>query len=212
MAQKIFFVLVVLLLCVFPLEVFGEISIGVKEGDWVEYDVSTTGSPPTEHDVVWARMDVIGVVGSDVTVDVTTEVENGTISNQLMTLKLEEGQIGAWWIIPANLGPEDTFYDAFLNSTITINGQEQLVYAGVERTVTNATVPGRIKRWDKETGAFLVSMDDFSDYTIDVIAQKTNLWSSTILGMASTTFYSITFIFAVVFILVGVLLFKKTRK
>ena len=100
----------------------GELPVGVKQGDWIEYNVETTGNPPEEHNVTWARMEIIRVQGDEVDVNVTTQARNGTISSLVMMLNLSKGVIGAWWIIPANLGPGDTFYDDFLNYTVTIDG------------------------------------------------------------------------------------------
>src|SRR4030067_2968356 len=94
-----------------------------------------------------------------------------------MTLNIEKGQIGAWWIISANLNVGETFYDAFFGINITIQGEEQLEYSGAARTITNASIPERTKRWDKATGVFVLSSDNYADYTIDVVAYSTNLWS-----------------------------------
>ena len=45
-----------------PARADDEPSVGVKEGDWMEYDVNITGTPPTVHkDVVWMRIEVMQV-------------------------------------------------------------------------------------------------------------------------------------------------------
>ncbi|MDR2700745.1 MAG: hypothetical protein LBC12_08175 [Nitrososphaerota archaeon] len=43
-------------------------TVGVKEGEWMEYDVSVdgTGSLPSSHDVRWMRMEVLTVNGASV--------------------------------------------------------------------------------------------------------------------------------------------------
>ncbi len=91
--------------------VWADVAVGVKAGDWIEYSVSTTGAPPSPHDVQWARMDIIEVSGSNIKVNVTTQANNGTYSVNLMQLNLERGEIGAWFIIPANLNVGESFYD-----------------------------------------------------------------------------------------------------
>ena len=48
---------------VFLARVAADVSVGVEQGDWIEYNVAFTGSPPVEHDVVWARMEVMNVTG-----------------------------------------------------------------------------------------------------------------------------------------------------
>jgi len=189
MGKKTVLTLVMLILMLSADIAAAEITVGVKKGDWMEYNVSTTGNPPPEHDVIWARMEIINVQGAAVTVNVTTEAPNGTLSSLVMTLDLEKGQIGAWWIISANLNVGETFYDAFFGINITIQGEEQLEYAGATRTITNASIPERTKRWDKATGVFVLSSDNYADYTIDVVAYSTNLWSPQISGLDPTVFH-----------------------
>ncbi len=200
------------ILCLNMLVVMGEISVGVKQGDWTEYNVTTTGNPPEEHNVTWARMEILRVQGKEVDVNVTTKARNGTVSSLLMTLNIEKGIIGAWWIIPANLNPGDKFYDAFLDQNITINSQEEKTFAGATRTVTNATVPTRTKLWDKSTGAFMVSMDELPDYTINVVAYSTNMWGAQLFGLDPTIFYAIMLVLFVAIVAVAVLVITRRKK
>jgi hypothetical protein len=179
-----------------------DIPVGVKKGDWIEYNVATTGNPPPEHDVIWARMEIMNVQAPETTVNVTTEAPNGTLSSLVMTLNLEKGQIGAWWIIPANLNVGGTFYDAFFGINITIQGEEQLEYAGATRTITNTSIPERTKRWDKATGVFVLSSDNYSDYTIDVVAYSTNIWGPQNMGLDSAIVHAL-FVLAVVLVIVA---------
>ena len=188
----------------------GELPVGVKQGDWIEYNVATTGNPPPEHNVTWARMEIMRVQGDEVDVNVTTQAHNGTVSSLVMDLNLSKGVIGAWWIIPANLSPGDTFYEDFLNISVTIDGQEQLEYAGAVRTITNATIPTRIKQWDKETGVFVLSSDNLPDYTIRVEAYATNMWVSQILGLNPIVFYVI--VVAVVAVIVASIMVVARRR
>ena len=48
-----------LILCLLPASTEGDITLGVKEGDWIEFHVVTTGNPPEEHNVTWARIEII---------------------------------------------------------------------------------------------------------------------------------------------------------
>jgi hypothetical protein len=73
--------------------VVGGVSIGVKTGDWIEYTVSTTGLPPEGHDVVWARMEILKILDSEITVNTTTKAANGTFSNVVMALNPSAGQV-----------------------------------------------------------------------------------------------------------------------
>ncbi len=190
-----------------------EISVGVKKGDWIEYNVTTTGNPPIpEHNVTWARLEILDVQGSEIRINSTSQARNGTLSSLIITLNIEKGQIGAWWIIPANLNPGEAFYDEFFQQNITIQGEEQLQYAGATRAITNATVPTRIKRWDKATGVFVQSDDDFSDFTIFVNAYRTNLWNPQILGIDSTVFYAVVSVVVVAIAATALLLALRKRK
>ncbi len=204
--------LAILSVCVFSNNALAEISVGVKPGDWIEYDAVTYGNPPEEHNVTWARLEILQVQGFDVKVNVTTQARNGSFSNLTMTLNPQIGQIGAWWIIPANLNPGETFYDNFLNQNITIDGQEQLNYAGATRTITNATVPYRTKQWDKATGIFVLSMDDYPDYGINVTAYATNMWSAQIFGLIPAYFYAVVVAVVLVAVFVPLVLLLVRRK
>jgi hypothetical protein len=212
-------VLLFMLFCA-EAEVLGEVQLGVKAGDWVEYNAVTMGNPPEEHNVTYARVDILRVQGSEVDVNVTTRARNGTVSSLLMTLNVEKGIIGAWWVIPANLNPGQTFYDAFLNQNITINSQEQRTFAGATRTVTNATVPTRTKLWDKQTGVFMVSMDDLPAYTINVTAVATNMWQPQatpqppqLCGLDPNVFYAAVIgIVAVILVIVAIVVANERKK
>lgn len=186
-----------------------EVSVIVKEGDWIEYNVNTTGDPPEEHNVTWARLEILGVEGNNIRINSTSLARNGSISSLFMTLNPEKGQIGAWWIISANLNPGETFYDAFLNVTLAVKGEEQLEYAGAVRTITNITVPGRVKQWDKATGVFVLSDDELPDYSIRVSAYRTNIWGSQLPSPNLTVFYIIAVVaiaIAIAFVVIKVVM------
>jgi len=44
---------------------YGEVSVGVKKGDWIEYTISMTG-PPLDpiRNLTWYRMDILEVDGA----------------------------------------------------------------------------------------------------------------------------------------------------
>jgi len=188
-----------------------EVSVGVKQGDWIEYEVTTGGNPPEQHNVKWARMEIVDVQGPEVKANVTTEANNGTISSLIMPLNLEKGEIGAWFIIHSNLKLGDTFYDINLERNITIEGQEQLEYADAMRTVTNATTSERIKRWDKATGVFVMSIDTLPGFSVNATATKTNMWSSQILGLEPEILGSFVIIVGYVIIVIAVALILRRR-
>jgi len=201
-----------LVLCVSCDAVLSEVSVAVREGDWVEYNVTTTANPPEEHNVTWARLEILHVNGSEIRINSTSQARNGTVSSLIMTLNVEKGQIGAWWIIPANLDPGAIFYDAFLDVNVTIFGEQQLEYAGAIRDITNTTVPGRVKRWDKATGVFVLSADELPDYSINVSAYRPNMWNPQIRGLDSAIYYVTAFVATLAAVVIVVLIFMRRRK
>ena len=152
-----------------------DLSIGVNRGDWIEYAVTTSGSPPEQFNLTWARMLISHVEGASIEINVTTRSANGTMSSRMMILNLQKGEIGAWFIIPANLNVGDSFLDSD-GQYVMIQGEQQLEWAGDLRTLTNATTPQRIKHWDKLTGVFVQCIDVFDNYTINATATNTNMW------------------------------------
>jgi hypothetical protein len=162
---------------------------GVKVGDWIEYTVSTTGSPPAAHDITWARMDVLDVQGVVIQANVTGRSRDGTYSSYVRSFNFSAGQVQAWIIIPANLSPGDTFYDASIPGNVTVQGQEQKTVAGASRTITYSSTSEKYKEWDKATGVFIETLDNLGNYTVNATATATNMWSAQILGLDQTVFY-----------------------
>jgi len=192
----------------------GNISVGVKPGDWMEYSVSTTGTPPEGHDVTWARMEILDVEGTVLHANITVRNVNGTVSSSVRQFNFTSGQVQAWIIIPGNLSPGDTFYDSSIPGDVTIQGQEQKIVAGASRTITHANDSSKYKEWDKATGMYTETIDHLANYTIDAYATITNMWAPQILGLDQTIFYAIiTVVVAVIVVAVLVLVvFRRKRK
>jgi len=53
--------LAVLVGMLFSAVVSADVVVGVKKGDWIEYNVNVTGDVPEEHDVTWCKIEVIAV-------------------------------------------------------------------------------------------------------------------------------------------------------
>src|SRR4030065_2656554 len=72
-----------------------EPSVGVKEGDWIEYDISVTGTgtPPPTHDVRWMRMEVLPVQGAAFSVNLTSRYANGTLERTIWKFNFTEGNL-----------------------------------------------------------------------------------------------------------------------
>lgn len=189
---------------------YGEPSVGVKEGDWIEYDISIagTGSMPPTHDVRWMRIEVLPVQGAAFSVNLTARYANGTLGSAVWKFNFTEGNVGGWIIIPSNLSPGDKFYDSWTTETrkpvnVTVQRQEQKTVLGTSRIITYGNDSFRHKEWDKATGVFVGSVEVYKnvtnkagwyieDLTVTIHATATNMWSpELILGLNQTTFYAL---------------------
>jgi len=189
--------------------VIAEISVGVKKGDWIEYQVAYTGTPTEGHDVTWARMQVKDVQGKSISLDITVEHSNGTLEEMTITLNLETGQLGDDFVIPANLNSGDTFFDKNVGN-ITISSVEERTYAGATRTTAPATTPETTYYWDKATGILVEGNSQYPEYTMNTIVYKTNIWQPQLLGLDPPVFY--TLVIGATVLIAAVLAFLLARR
>jgi hypothetical protein len=187
-----------------------EISVGVKKGDWIEYQAVFSGTPPAGHEVTWARSEVVDVQGKVISLNITTEFSDGTLLNETITLNLETGQLGDEFIIPANLNKGDTFLDKY-HGNITISAVGEGTYAGATRTVVSAATAESTYYWDKATGVLVEGISELPDYTIHSIADKTNMWQPQIFGLEPTVFYVLLILSSTVIVVV-IAFFAVRRK
>ena len=173
-----------------------EMSVGVKKGDWIEYQAVFTGTPPAGHEVTWARTEVADVQGTVINLNVTTKFANGTLLSETITLNLATGQLGDEFIIPANLGVGDSFFDKY-HGNVTISKIEERIYAGATRTVISATAAQSTYYWDKATGVLVEGISEFPEYTIHSVVEKTNMWQPQIFGVDPTIFYTFLILVAI---------------
>ena len=183
-------------------------SVGVKEGDWIEYNVNITGTglPPPTHDVHWFRIQVLQVQDTAFSVNLTAHYSNGTIDSAIWKFNFTEGNVGGWTIIPANLSVGESFFDYSIHNhkpaNITIQSQEQIILLGTTRTITIGNDTFRHKEWDKFTGVFVGSSDTYrnvinndgwyiEDLTVTVDAVATNMWSTEAKVERQSMFYPI---------------------
>ncbi len=186
--------IVSVLIIVSPTRGYDEPSVGVKKGDWIEYDVDITGNPPAVHrNVTWMRLEVLQVDGTSFPVNLTVRFANGTLDSSVWKFNFTEGNTEGWVIIPSDLGLGDTFFDNFSKTDkhVTIQSQEQKTVLGATRTVTYANDSYRDKQWDKATGVFVGSSEIFRNWSAYVTAVGTNIWSPLILGLNQIAFYTL---------------------
>ncbi len=189
-----------------------EISVGVEEGDWIEYGVTYTGTPPEDYPTR-LKMEVLGVQGTNVTLDATIKYLNGTQKTESLTIDLGKGAPDLV-IIPADLNTGDTFYSGDEDvGDITISGVEERTYADARRTVVYASVLQIEFYWDKATGVALEATQSLADYTQNMKADDTNMWEAQPSGLPidSTAFY-VLIVAAIVIVLFVVLLAMRRRK
>jgi len=188
------------------------LSVGVKPGDWIEFNANTTGNLPAGHDVIWFKMEIINTTGTQIWVNIVAESHDGTLSSAIRNIDFTTGNTQAWIIIPANLGPGDSYYDNSTNSTVTIQGQKTSTVDGVTRTITFVNTSQRHKEWDKATGVFVQTIDNYPDYNVSATTYATNMWAPQVLGLNPTVFYAVLSVIIVIVVAAVLVIIAFRRK
>jgi hypothetical protein len=171
----------VILIAVFGLSllvgmVIADNVVAVRAGDWIEYNVTTTGNPIPIHNITWARLDVKTVTGSEINTDIQTRLANGTLwLEPNTTFNVATGVVGEGAIIPTNLTEGDVYYSEY-EGNITVTGTQTLLVAGAERSVFTGEAANTSFMWDKETGVMVKATTTLEDCTVYSKAASTNLW------------------------------------
>ena len=176
-----------------------EIVVGVKPGDWVEYNVAFTGDVPVQHDVIWCRIEVTAVEGKTVYVDITSRYADGSNETVSSTVKLDTRQIGEAFIIPANSNKGDTF--SSYEGTITMSGVEEKSCVCATRSVIYANTSETMFYWDRSTGFLVEANSSSSNFTMFTKAEETNMWQPQIFGLDPTIFIAIVLLMVAVSVL-----------
>lgn len=215
-----------------PILAIDEPPVGVKEGDWIEYDITLngTGKAPPTHDVRWFRMQIIEVQGTAFWVNLTARYANGTVGSSIWDFNFTDGNVGGWVIIPSGLSPGEKFYDSSRHNgkpvNVTVQGQEQREVCGASRVVTFGNDSLRHKEWDMTTGVMIGSIETYmnitnkagwyiNDLTVNIEATATNLWSPQILGLDQNAFYLLVggiVLLAIIALVLLVVIKRKTIK
>jgi hypothetical protein len=192
----------------FSTAVLADFSVGVKHGDWVEYNVIFTGTPPPEHDVVWARMEVMGVEGQRVNATFVSRLANETMLNVVEDVDFATGRLIDMFIIPAGLNAGDSFYAQGVGE-ITLEDVSVRSAAGATRRVMHAEAEDTQWFWDRASGVVVEAKTANAVYTLDTVAVRTGLWEPQILGL-DTAFFGV--LVAVAIVVAVVLVFRKKRR
>ena len=205
------FLLSVMVAGIIPHGALAAISVGVKEGDWIDYEVHYIGTPSAGHDVVWARMEILKVNGTNITVKITAESANGTKDTSTSTLNLETGHIADEFIIPANLDVGSSFIDDN-RGVVTITGTSDRYVAGIRRTVIYTTFPETTTYWDKATGVTVEGHAVLGNFTMITTAVETNMWQPTMLGFPPFAFLAfIVITLGIILVIVALLVFPRKK-
>jgi len=176
-----------LLLCsVLMVNASSSSGLGVKSGDWMQYDFQETFSSVGDR---WQTMEFLSVVGAKVTVRVTVHMSSAIEINQTRTINLSSDDnfldtifFGVRvYLIPSDLGVGVSVYlGEFGNQTIA--GEATGIVAGANRRLVYSNFSKSGSRytfyWDKQTGV-LVEGTMAMDGTVykAVSTGATNMWS-----------------------------------
>ena len=186
-----------------------EVIVGVKKGDWIEYNVTITGEVPEQHDVTWCKIEVMVVEDKNVYIDITSRYSDEIEESENYTLNLETGQIGDGFIIPANLNAGDVFLESN-EGTITISEVKERTYVGANRKVVYANASQTLFYWDRSTGVLVEAASSYPDSTIITKVEETNMWQAQIFGIDPFVF--VVPIIAVIVAVWAFFLIRKMKK
>jgi hypothetical protein len=183
--------------------------VAVHSGDWIEYNVTTTGNPTPIHNITWARLDVKAVEGSAIYTDIQTRLGNGSRWLEPNTnFNVATGVVGEGAIIPTDLAVGDVYFSEY-EGNISVTGTQTLQVAGAQRVVLTGEAANTSFMWDKETGIMVKATTILEDCTVYSEVAATNLWQPQILGLDANVFYAVIAVMVTAFIavvLVGVFL------
>lgn len=193
--------------------VFAEVSVGVKQGDWIQYNVKLTGNPPGDHNIKWASMNVTDVQGTAITLDIQTLFTNGILYPKRITLNLATGILGDDFFIPKNLNVGDKFYDAY-QGNITITSIQKQTVAGAQRSVVLGATNYTAYIWDRETGTLVAATSIEPDYTMVTDTNSTNIWQPESQNSNTMLPYTVIAVIVVVVlaIIVAVLFWRQKKR
>ena len=201
----------VVLLMVLPMVGAADASWGVavKPGDWIEYKVSVTGTPTSDLNITWAKMDVTAVDGPAINVSVQTRFGNGTLYPEPhVTLNVATGQIGDGFFIPTTIQVGGVYTSTY-EGNITIAGTERMEAGGAERTVLVGETDVTTYYWDRDTGIMVAATSNLTGCVMHTSTSATNLWQPQILGLNQTLFYALVTAVAAALAVAAVLVWHR---
>ena len=211
--------LTALIITAFLPSAFADFSVGVKQGDWIEYQVKVVGIPVPRYNVTWASINVTSVQGENLGLYIETRFTNGSYLLENINVNLET-KPGDSFIVPSNLNVGDEFYNPSIGN-ITISSEEQQTVLGAERTLVSAVTQYTTYYWDRQTGILVQATTSApagldtgfgisQGFTVYTKTSGTNIWQPQILGLDLSLFYVLIVTVAVVLAaIVAILVWRK---
>ena len=209
MNKKSYSLFITLLISFLVVSVFAQLSVGLKEGDWVEYTGIYTGNPPDSYSES-ARIEIKTIQETEITVEINALHLNGTQTSRTETFDLERGAPDLI-IIPANLKPGDEIYHKELG-TFTVKGVSDYSFEGTIRELIYANIGAQAEfSWDRSTGILIEAEQTTDTFTQTLLAVDTNIVQTQTLDLDHMLIYGIV-IAAIIIIIAIVLLVLKRKK
>lgn len=198
-----------------------DVEVGVKPGNWVNYDYNYTYWPYP--DIPYAeqvKVEILSVEGTNVTMQSTMYMSNGTTLNITHSVDVASGRSSlqgySGFIIPANSEFGDSVFIGGYGN-VTLDTSADRTYAGVSRRIFFASISQHgielINYWDKETGiaveSFMIS-DDPIGIGIGMVTE-TNMWVKEAPFWMQWWFWIIVGALVVVAVAGGAYFFKKRK-
>jgi len=161
---------------------YAEAQVGIKPGDWVRCELTTSGAP-SEDTPQWVKVECLSVTGTTATLKMTMHMSNGAEQNEIGTLDVASGEGNATFqaLIPANSKTGDTIQIVGYGS-VTIAGEKTETYAGASRTAVYASFSqGEMQFnccWDKQTGILVETTLTQGSTSATFKAISTNIWQA----------------------------------
>ena len=201
-------IFIALLISSLVVSVYAQVSVGLKEGDWVEYTGIYTGNPPETYSES-AKMEIETIQGTLITVEINATLLNGTQTSRTESFDLETGAPDLV-IIPANLEPGDEIYNEELG-TFTVEGVSDYSFEGTTRELVYAYVLNTEFSWDRTTGILIEAEQTTDTFTQTLLAVNTNIVQTQTSDLNPMLIYGIA-IAAIIIIIILVVLVLKRKK
>jgi hypothetical protein len=180
--------LATLLLLLYTAFAYAEAQVGVKAGDWIKYDATTSGIDLASTNMPqWVKIEFLSVTETTVTFRQASHMSSGAEQSEIIMLDVASGVGNATFqvLIPANSKTGDTIYIVTgegNSTTITLSGETTGNYAGATRTMVYASLQQGDTQvsyyWDKQTGVLLEIKLSQGSAFIAYKATSTNIWQS----------------------------------